>query len=61
MDIPFQGSENCMSESVEKVFRKAADFVSNYEEGEKKKIPVIVFDEMGLAERSPDNPLKVIH
>ena len=44
------------------MFEKAKGFISKEgEKGEKKKIPVIVFDEMGLAEKSPDNPLKVIH
>ena len=25
------------------------------------RLPIILFDEMGLAEISPNNPLKVIH
>ena len=57
--VPFQGSDSCTSESVEKVFIKAeklANDSTNF-----SKIPVIVFDEIGLAEISIHNPLKVLH
>ena len=59
--IPFQGSDSCTSEGVEKVFAKAEKC---YREGlsvEEKNLPVIVFDEIGLAEISVHNPLKVLH
>ena len=50
-----------MSTSVEKIFNKAKQNIEENIKEEIKKIPVIIFDEMGLAEKSPDNPLKVIH
>ncbi len=40
---------------------KNDDNINNNEENKKKIISVILFDEMGLAEISPNNPLKVIH
>lgn len=51
----FQGSESCSSEGVEKTFEKAITKTS------KEKIPMILFDEIGLAELSEHNPLKVLH
>lgn len=58
-DYPFQGSQNCESASVEKIFTKATNSLKSNVEN--SIIPLIVFDEMGLAEIAPDNPLKVIH
>ena len=59
---PFQGSMASTSKGVEKVFDKARD---NYEQLNSQdkltNISMIFFDEMGLAEHSPNNPLKVIH
>ncbi|CAF1490875.1 unnamed protein product, partial [Adineta ricciae] len=57
--VSFQGSQNCTSESIIKVFERA----SNYSRVKSKEelLPVIVFDEIGLAELSPHNPLKVLH
>ena len=59
---PFQGSMASTSKGVEKVFDKAR---TNYEQlnahDKLTNISVIFFDEMGLAEHSPNNPLKVIH
>jgi hypothetical protein len=50
------------SEGVIAVFNKAKKTIENFNEDEKKEnIIVIFFDEMGLAEHSPYNPLKVIH
>ena len=55
----YQGSRNCTSDSVIKVFEHA----DKYAEANKQMdlLPVIVFDEIGLAEISPHNPLKVLH
>jgi len=57
--VPFQGTESCTSESILKLFEKAQKYLST--SSEKTVLPVFVFDEIGLAEISPKNPLKVIH
>ncbi|CAF1040574.1 unnamed protein product, partial [Didymodactylos carnosus] len=57
--VSFQGSQNCTSESIIKVFERAAKYVGVRSDSE--ILPVIVFDEIGLAELSPHNPLKVLH
>jgi len=55
----YQGSETSTAEGIEQVFNKA----SNAQKKNKNKniITLVFFDEMGLAERSSNNPLKVIH
>ena len=55
----YQGSETSTSEGIEKVFQKALN-AKNKSKNE-KNINLVFFDEMGLAERSSNNPLKVIH
>ena len=65
----YQGSETSTSQGIIETFDKARTYAKNQlkrlskEEGEKKEkfIAMIFFDEMGLAERSPNNPLKAIH
>lgn len=59
----FQGSESCTSEGVEQVFQRAHRIVKNQERDKKdgKSIVCILFDEIGLAEVSVHNPLKVLH
>ena len=57
--VSFQGSQNCTSESIIKVFQRASGYSSAKSQSE--ILPVIVFDEIGLAELSPHNPLKVLH
>ena len=58
----YQGSLGSTSEGVLKIFKKAQNsFDKQKEEFRKQIIPMIFFDEMGLAEHSPNNPLKVIH
>ncbi|CAF3763739.1 unnamed protein product, partial [Rotaria sp. Silwood1] len=57
--VSFQGSQNCTSESIIKVFERAAKYGEIRNDSE--ILPVIVFDEIGLAELSPHNPLKVLH
>ena len=74
--IYFGGSQTSTSEAVERLFDRADNFykVENRRRQENKaqmvispkeiitqKAPVIFFDELGLAELSPHNPLKVMH
>jgi hypothetical protein len=50
---------------VEKRFKDAQDFGAKNAKAMKTKsdikIPLLIFDEIGLTEKSPDNPLKAIH
>ena len=57
MPYPFQGSTTCTSKGVLKAFEKARNFSSKNDE----MISLVFFDEMGLAEESSENPLKVLH
>ena len=59
----YQGSMASTSQGIENVFKKARNILKNIknEEDKKNTISMIFFDEMGLAEYSPNNPLKVIH
>ncbi|CAG8435114.1 11795_t:CDS:10, partial [Scutellospora calospora] len=55
-----QGSSSSTSDGIIKVFQKAV----NYQETSSKEFPVmsvVVLDNVGLAENSPHNPLKVLH
>ena len=58
--VSYQGSQNCTSDSIEKVFERASKYQKAQSEAS-SLLPVIVFDEIGLAELSPRNPLKVLH
>jgi hypothetical protein len=53
--ISYQGSESSTSEGILKSFEKA----SSYGRGNAAVTPVLLLDEVGLAELSPHNPLKV--
>ena len=55
--FPYQGSVNSTSEEIIEVFKKA----KNYQKTNEDTIVMVCFDEMGLAEISKNNPLKVIH
>ena len=55
----YQGALNSDSEGVEKIFAIARKILKEDEKNE--IISTILFDEMGLAEHSIHNPLKVIH
>ena len=58
----YQGSTASSSEGVKKVFVKARNILKGLGPKDlEKNISMIFFDEMGLAEHSPKNPLKVIH
>ena len=67
IQIYFQGSESTFPEDVEELFKKAEGLYANYKSNNKNEdtVPVpiymILFDELGLAEKSPTNPLKVLH
>jgi len=58
--VSYQGSEYCTSESITGIFNRAEKYL-NINTPEKTILPVIVFDEIGLAEISVNNPLKVLH
>ena len=55
----YQGSETSTAEGIEQVFAKALN--AKKKDPNNKNINLVFFDEMGLAERSSNNPLKVIH
>ncbi len=57
--VSYQGSESSTSEGINEIFEKA----SNYKKHNKDAnvLPVVLLDEVGLAENSPNNPLKVLH
>ena len=55
----YQGSEASTSQGIEEVFKKA--LMAKEQDKEKKRINLVFFDEMGLAERSNNNPLKIMH
>ena len=59
----YQGSMSSTSQGVKNVFKKARRALKRLKNKEDRKnnISMIYFDEMGLAEHSPNNPLKVIH
>ena len=65
IQIYFQGSESTEPEDVTEVFRKAENLYENFKRNKNSndKVPIfmILFDELGLAEKSPTNPLKVLH
>ena len=55
----YQGSDTSTAEGIEQVFEKALN--AKKKDKNNKNINLVFFDEMGLAERSSNNPLKVIH
>ena len=55
----YQGSDTSIAEGIEQVFAKALNAKKN--DPNSKNINLVFFDEMGLVERSSNNPLKVIH
>ena len=58
----YQGSLGSTSKGVLSIFKKARQILEKEtEENLSNLISMIYFDEMGLAEHSPNNPLKVIH
>ena len=64
IQIYFQGSESTQPKDVEILFEKVkSKFKAFKDKNEKQKLPIIMilFDELGLAERSKNNPLKLLH
>lgn len=64
----FQGSITTSSKAVLKLFEIAKEKLDNFKKEAKKKnnkiqlpISLVYFDELGLAEKSKENPLKVLH
>ena len=57
--VSYQGSESSTSEGIIKVFEKARKYKCHNKDG--KVLPVVLLDEVGLAENSKYNPLKVLH
>ena len=62
----FQGSESTKPEDIEKLFEIAENKLQFYKDKEEFKniqlpISMILFDELGLAEQSESNPIKVLH
>ena len=55
----YQGSETSTAEGIENVFNKATN--AQKRNKDRNFITLVFFDEMGLAERSSNNPLKVMH
>ena len=54
--VYLQGSDQSTDRGIEKVFKVAIESSKKNE-----KVPLVFFDEIGLAELSPYNPLKVLH
>ena len=65
IQIYFQGSKSTRPEDVTELFNKAENLYKSYIKIKKKDdaVPIymILFDELGLAEKAPTNPLKVLH
>ena len=61
--VSFQGSEDCTSEGILQVFDKAERYLTDTQKQKDapEVIPVVLLDEVGLAEISKHNPLKVLH
>ncbi|VDH96558.1 Hypothetical predicted protein [Mytilus galloprovincialis] len=57
--VSFQGSESSTSEGILKVFEKAKKYQQHNDEND--VLTVVILDEIGLAENSRFNPLKVLH
>ena len=56
----YQGSLSSTSEGIQNIFTKSRKAILK-DKNSKEILPVFYFDEMGLAELSKNNPLKVIH
>ena len=57
----YQGSETSTSEGIKQIFDKATKAQAQNIKEKKNIIILVFFDEMGLAERSSNNPLKIMH
>ena len=64
IQIYFLGSEFTQPEDVERLFKKAGAKLNTLTQKRKKEdlpIIMILFDQLGLAERSNSNPLKILN
>ena len=59
LPVPYQGSESSTSEGIERVFEKAYNVLKN--NNDSSILPLVVIDEIGLAEKGKNNSLKVLH
>ena len=57
--VSYQGSESSTSEGINEIFEKASSYKKHNKDA--NVLPVVLLDEVGLAENSPNNPLKVLH
>ena len=57
--VSYQGSKSSTSEGIREIFQKASNYKSHNKNA--NVLPVVLLDEVGLAENSPNNPLKVLH
>ena len=57
--VSYQGSESSTSEGIKEIFEKASHYKDHNKDA--NVLPVVLLDEVGLAENSPNNPLKVLH
>ena len=59
----FQGSKSTTPEDVEGIFQIAEERLDSLIKNNEKSLPIsmILFDELGLADKSKYNPLKVLH
>jgi len=59
----FQGSRSTTPEDVEGIFQIAEERLNSLIKNNEKSLPIsmILFDELGLADKSKYNPLKVLH
>ena len=55
----YQCSHLATSDTIQGIFRKAQQYQDNKDSG--RFVSVVVLDEIGLAEDSPNLPLKVLH
>jgi len=57
------GSKDTNPEDVEEIFKQTEELYNMYKSRNDKSVPIymILFDELGLADRSKTNPLKVLH
>ncbi|KAL4499715.1 hypothetical protein ABPG72_017255 [Tetrahymena utriculariae] len=62
VDIQFQGHTQTKSQNIIEVFQEAEKRQDNLNQIQQQQYQVVIcFEEIGLAEISPDNPLKVLH
>ena len=57
--VSYQCSESSTSEGITKMFEKASEYKFHNKDG--NVLPVVLLDQVGLAENSKYNPLKVLH